>query len=61
MPPSDYKKLKTEKSSINFQLVMLYELRNMDSPNSDADDSDGDSLLSQLVMLRQALACPSRR
>ncbi|KAF4137109.1 hypothetical protein GN958_ATG13693 [Phytophthora infestans] len=57
MPLSDFKKLKTEMSSIIFPVAMLYELRNINSPDSDADDSDGDSLLSLLVMLHHTLAC----
>ncbi|KAF4040832.1 hypothetical protein GN244_ATG06874 [Phytophthora infestans] len=57
MPPSDFKKLKV--SGVIFQLTMLHELRNMlplhfVTETSDGDDND-DSLLSLLVILRQAL------
>ncbi|ETN11176.1 hypothetical protein PPTG_10128 [Phytophthora nicotianae INRA-310] len=59
MPPSDFKKLKVEMSCVIFQLAMLHELRNthplfVDTETSDGDDND-DSLLSLLVILRQAL------
>ncbi|ETL95420.1 hypothetical protein L917_06760 [Phytophthora nicotianae] len=61
MPPSDFKKLKVELSGVIFQLASLHELRNMhpllvDTETFDGADND-DSLLSLLVILRQALDC----